>query len=216
MDEARPNTPHRGVIIGAITAVVVGIIAAILLIGGSASPESPPDPSVPDPSIAQGREWDAVLRTSIGNITMVLDGAAAPQAVANFVSLAEAGFFDGTECHRLLPQSLLQCGDPTATGTGGPGYSFGPIENAPVSEVYPAGSVAMARVGGDAHSMGSQFFLVFNDVLLPSDRAGGYSVMGTVDSGLELLVALGRAGTVDGSMDGRPLTSVIIESVEVQ
>src|SRR5690625_7132458 len=76
MDEARRSTPHRGVTIGAITAVVVGIIAAILLIGGSASPESPPDPSVPDPSIAQGREWDAVLRTSIGNITMVLDGAA--------------------------------------------------------------------------------------------------------------------------------------------
>lgn len=216
MSEISHGGPRRGLIIGAVTAIVIGIIVAVMLIGGKTAPEAQPDEGVPDPGIAEAREWDAVLETSAGPISVALDGAAAPQAVANFITLARDGFFNGTECHRLLPESLLQCGDPTGTGTGGPGYSFGPIENAPTSDVYPAGSVAMARIGGDGSSMGSQFFLVFDDVRLPSDRAGGYSVMGTINSGLELLVAIGQEGTVDGSMDGRPLTSVIIESVEVQ
>jgi peptidyl-prolyl cis-trans isomerase B (cyclophilin B) len=161
------------------------------------------------------QDWNVIIHTNMGDVEATLDGALAPQSVASFIMLASNGFFDGTACHRLLPDSLLQCGDPTATGGGGPGYSFGPIENAPADDVYPAGTIAMARQSGNAESQGSQFFLVFNDVPLPSDAAGGYSVFGTIDSGLEILQAIGAAGTADGSGDGQPIENVIIESVEV-
>lgn len=225
--------------------VLVGIVIAVAIILGSKSPDadsgyqdgsgdnttSPsPAPSespdgVTDPQRYEAappatdsldKDWDVTLHTSAGDIGMILDGAKAPQAVASFNFLASRGYFDGTGCHRLLPTSLLQCGDPTGTGTGGPGYSFGPVENAPADEIYPAGTVAMARIGNNGESMGSQFFLVFEDVRLPADSAGGYTVMGTITSGLDILRDIGKAGTVDGSMDGSPSTSVIIESVEVK
>lgn len=176
--------------------------------------------TAPPASDSLDRDWDVTLRTSVGDITMVLHGAEAPQAVANFVFLADNGFYDGTACHRLMPNALLQCGDPTATGQGGPGYSWGPIENAPEDDVYPAGTVAMARVGGDGESMGSQFFLVFADVPLPSDEAGGYSVFGEITGGLDILQQIGAGGVdpnyagADGT--GRPMTDVIITAVEVE
>ncbi|SEE05690.1 peptidylprolyl isomerase [Ruania alba] len=170
----------------------------------------------PPASDSLDTSWDAVISTSAGDIAVTLDGAAAPQAVASFLMLAGDGFFDGTACHRLLPDSLLQCGDPTAAGNGGPGYSFGPIENAPEDDVYPAGSLAMARQPQNGESMGSQFFLVFADVPLPSDSAGGYTVFGQVTEGLDILEQIGAAGTVDGGSDGRPAENVIIESVDIQ
>ncbi|MBD8077903.1 peptidylprolyl isomerase [Cellulosimicrobium arenosum] len=184
--------------------------------------EDPADPTggytLPPASAAEGRDWDAMLSTSVGEIDLTLDGAAAPQAVASFVSLAEAGYFDGTSCHRLTTSGIyvLQCGDPTGTGTGGPGYSFGPIENAPSDDVYPAGTVAMARQGGNAESMGSQFFLVYEDSTIPSDAAGGYTVLGTITSGLDTVQAVADAGTTDGAGDGSPATPVTIEGVETQ
>lgn len=183
-----------------------------------ALPTTNPDPhdAAPPPADALGKDWLVTMTTNMGDVVMTLDGALAPQAVASFVMLASDGYFDGTACHRLLPDSLLQCGDPTASGSGGPGYSFGPIENAPADGIYPAGTVAMARPPGQADGMGSQFFLVFADVPLPADGAGGYSVFGQVTSGLDILAQIGAAGTADGSSDGRPIENVIIESVEVQ
>jgi peptidyl-prolyl cis-trans isomerase B (cyclophilin B) len=174
----------------------------------------------PPASDSLGRDWDVTMRTTVGDITMVLHGADAPQAVANFVFLANNGYFDGTACHRLMPDALLQCGDPTATGQGGPGYSWGPIENAPGDGVYPAGTVAMARVSGDGESMGSQFFLVFADVPLPADAAGGYSVFGEITGGLEILEQIGAGGVDPNNVmqdgTGRPATDVIITAVEVE
>lgn len=176
--------------------------------------------AAPPASDSLDRDWDVTLTTNIGDIAMVLHGAEAPQAVANFVFLAQQGFYDGTACHRLMPGALLQCGDPTATGQGGPGYSWGPIENAPEDDVYPAGTVAMARVGGDGESMGSQFFLVFADVPLPSDDAGGYSVFGEITEGLEILQQIGAGGVDPNSVGpdgtGRPASDVIITGVEVE
>src|SRR5690606_32223453 len=115
--------------------------------------------------------WTATFSTSVGEVVVELDGAAAPQAVASFIALAEEGFFDSTECHRLTTSGIfvLQCGDPLGTGTGGPSYRYGPIENAPEDDVYPAGTLAMARVGNDGESMGSQFFVVYQDSTIPSD-----------------------------------------------
>jgi len=171
---------------------------------------------VPDVALAEDRSWTGTISTSAGDVGIELDGQAAPQAVANFVTLAAEGYFDDTICHRLVPEGIyvLQCGDPTATGTGGPGYSWGPVENAPADDVYPAGTIAMARIGGDAESMGSQFFLVYEDSQIPSDAAGGYTVFGHITSGLDVVKAIADAGTQDGSE--RPVTDVTIEGVEIQ
>ncbi|MGN7701165.1 peptidylprolyl isomerase [Cellulosimicrobium sp. 22601] len=218
---------------------IVGVVAALVVIGvavwwalsatqapgtdaggdgDATAPSASGEHTLPPASAAEGRDWTSTLTTSAGDITLTLDGADAPQAVASFVSLAESGYFDGTSCHRLTTSGIyvLQCGDPTGTGTGGPGYSFGPIENPPSDDVYPAGTVAMARQGGNAESMGSQFFLVYEDSTIPSDAAGGYTVFGTITSGLDVVQAVADAGTQDGSGDGSPATPVTIEGVETQ
>ena len=173
--------------------------------------------AAPDASLAQARTWTATLATSCGDIELELDGAAAPQAVASFVTLAQEDFFAGTPCHRLTTQGIyvLQCGDPTGTGRGGPGYSYGPVENAPADDVYPAGTLAMARRGGDAASMGSQFFLVYEESTIPSDEAGGYTVFGRITSGLDVVQRVAAAGA-SGGADGAPSTPISIEQVTVQ
>ncbi|GMA31371.1 peptidylprolyl isomerase [Litorihabitans aurantiacus] len=175
------------------------------------------DPELYDapPAASEATAATVTLETSAGDVVVELDDAAAPQAVASFERLVGDGFYDGTACHRLLPDSLLQCGDPTASGMGGPGYSFGPIENAPTDGVYPAGTLAMARPPGDGEGMGSQFFLVFADVPLPDDAAGGYTVFGTVVQGLDVLQSVGAAGNDTGATNGRPATDVIIEKAVI-
>ncbi|GLY58369.1 MAG: peptidylprolyl isomerase [Cellulosimicrobium funkei] len=215
---------------------IVGVVVALVVIGvavwwalaatqdpgtdpgGDTGAASSGEHTLPPASAAEGRDWTTTLTTSAGDLTLTLDGAAAPQAVASFVTLAESGYFDGTSCHRLTTSGIyvLQCGDPTGTGTGDPGYKFGPVENAPTDDVYPAGTVAMARQGGDGDSMGSQFFLVYEDSTIPSDAAGGYTVFGTITSGLDVVQAVADAGTQDGSGDGSPATPVTIEGVETQ
>jgi peptidyl-prolyl cis-trans isomerase B (cyclophilin B) len=229
------------------TAAIVAIVAVLALVGGglvvanlgNAAGQGSPTPQaegqcpaastgarsggeLPDPASAEGRTWTATLELCAGGtgspVVLELDGAAAPQAVASFVSLAEQGYYDGTSCHRLTTSGIyvLQCGDPTGTGGGDPGYSYGPIENAPADDVYPAGTVAMARVGGDGESMGSQFFVVYQDSTIPSDAAGGYTVLGTVTSGLDAVQAVADAGVAGGAGDGAPASPVIIEGVETQ
>lgn len=186
--------------------------------GPSVEPTPAPeiDPLVPDPALAEARTWTGALETNRGEISIELDGAAAPQAVANFVTLAEDGFFDGTKCHRLVTSGIhvLQCGDPTASGLGGPGYTWGPIENAPADDMYPAGTIAMARVGYDGFSMGSQFFLVYEDSPILSDSAGGYTVFGQITSGLDVLLTIADEGNGDDGV--APKSDVIIEGVLVQ
>ncbi|MCF4121856.1 peptidylprolyl isomerase [Antribacter sp. KLBMP9083] len=209
---------------------VVAVVGTIMIAALASSPDTSDDaaepttaPSadaytLPDPSFAEGRTWTAAMTTSAGDLTLELDGAAAPQAVASFVYLAQQGYFDGTQCHRLTTGSIhvLQCGDPTATGSGGPGYTFGPVENAPADNVYPAGTIAMARVGNDGESMGSQFFLVYEDSTISPDSAGGYTVFGKITSGLDIVQAVADAGVTGGASDGAPVTPVTIEGVDTQ
>ena len=185
------------------------------------APTSTPNSAdVPDPAAAEGRTWTGEMTVNDVPLGISLDGAAAPQGVANFVTLAQKGFYNGLTCHRLTTSpgfGVLQCGDPNGDGSGGPGYSFGPIENAPEGDVYPAGTIAMARQGGNGSSMGSQFFIVYEDTTIPSDAAGGYTVLGTVTSGLDALKAgVVDAGTADGSADGKPAIPVTIGSIAVQ
>jgi peptidyl-prolyl cis-trans isomerase B (cyclophilin B) len=217
--------------------VAIGVGAAVASSRGSSSDQASPsgspsstvDPAagqpqptatgtVPAASLAEGREWTGTLTLGTGELGITLDGAAAPQAVANFVTLARDGFFDSTKCHRLVTQGIhvLQCGSPDGTGTDGPGYSWGPIENAPADDVYPAGTIAMARVSNDGSSMGSQFFIVYEDSTIPSDSAGGYTVFGHVTSGLDVVRTIADAGTAQGSGDGSPVNDVIIEGVSIK
>ncbi len=173
--------------------------------------------SAPSESTAKGKTFTVTLDTSCGPLRLELDGTKAPKAVASFVFLAKKGYFDNTPCHRLTTSGIhvLQCGDPTGTGSGGPGYSYGPVENAPTNDVYPAGTVAMARQGGDGNSMGSQFFLVYKDSTIPSDAAGGYTVMGEVTGGLDVLEKVAAGGVSGGSGDGAPARAVSITGTTV-
>ncbi|WP_454048499.1 peptidylprolyl isomerase [Cellulomonas sp. Marseille-Q8402] len=235
----RARRRRQQVIAGAVVGVLVlgvGVTAGIVLSGTddpAAGTGSTPDATtaattpaerlgnggvLPDAALAEGRTWTGTLTTSQGDIGIELAGDLAPQAVASFVTLAQEGYFDGTDCHRLTTSGIyvLQCGDPTGTGTGSPGYAFGPIENAPEDDVYPAGTIAMARQGGDGESMGSQFFLVYEDSTIPADDAGGYTVFGRITSGLDVVQAVADAGVSGGASDGTPATPVTIEGVETQ
>jgi peptidyl-prolyl cis-trans isomerase B (cyclophilin B) len=154
---------------------------------------------VPPSDLAEGRTWTGTLTLNDIPLGVELDGALAPQAVSSTVSLVQAGFYDGLNCHRLTNGGffVLQCGDPAGDGSGGPGYFYGPVENAPTDDVYPAGTIAMARAA-DGYSHGSQFFIVYDDTTIPANASGGYSVIGTVTSGLDELVG----GIVDGGIEG--------------
>ncbi|MBL8928692.1 MAG: peptidylprolyl isomerase [Kineosporiaceae bacterium] len=180
----------------------------------------PADLTFPDPpaaSQAQGRSWNLALETTCGQIGIVLDGAKAPQAVASTVFLSGKKFYDNTRCHRLTTKGIfvLQCGDPLGSGGGGPGYSYGPVENAPADNVYPAGTVAMARQGGKGDSMGSQFFLVYKDSTIPSDKAGGYSVIGTIVGGMDVVEKVAAGGVLGGGTDGAPARAISITATTV-
>lgn len=183
-----------------------------------AKPTSPKSWSkAPAASLAQGKSWTWTIDTSCGPILVKLDGAKAPQAVASTIFLSQQGFYTHVPCHRLTTQGIfvLQCGDPTGTGSGGPGYSYGPVENAPKNNVYPAGTVAMARQGGNGSSMGSQFFLVYKDSPIPSDNAGGYTVLGKITGGLDVVEKVAAGGVTGGGSDGAPARAVSILSTSV-
>ncbi|MFF2390324.1 peptidylprolyl isomerase [Agromyces sp. NPDC058104] len=177
------------------------------------------DGEVPSPDLAEGRTWTGTLTLNDIPLGIELDGAAAPQAVSSEISLIQSGFYDGVACHRLTKDTIwvLQCGDPDGDGSGGPGYSYGPIENAPADGVYPAGTIAMARVPNDASSQGSQFFIVYEDTTLPADSAGGYTVIGTVTSGLdELRAGITDAGAEGGVSDGAPAVPTTITGFTIE
>ena len=224
-EEIRARRRRRWVAVAVAVGLIALVVAIVLVIGATRSDDPPEDPQTigeptadpPDPALAEGRTWTAVMQTSEGDITLELDGAAAPQAVASFVTLADGGLFDGTSCHRLTTQGIfvLQCGDPTGTGAGGPDYRFGPIENAPADDLYPAGTLAMARVGGDGSSMGSQFFLVYDDSTIPADEAGGYTVFGRIVDGMDVLQQVADAGVAEGAGE-TPVIQVTIEGIEAQ
>ena len=203
-----------------VLAVVVGIIALVI----PATVEEPQSGStssslVPSIELAEGRVWIGSMNVGNVPIGFELDGVASPQAVASTIYLSQSGFYEGITCHRLTTEGIfvLQCGDPNGDGTGGPGYAYGPIENAPEGDLYPAGTIAMARQGGNPTSMGSQFFIVYQDTVIPSDAAGGYTVIGRVTSGLDQLnQEVISLGTADGSSDGQPAIPVTITSFSVQ
>lgn len=174
------------------------------------TPATPVDP--PPATPVATKNVAVVLATSAGELNLVLQGARTPCTVNSFLSLAEQGYFDQTQCHRLTTDGIwvLQCGDPTATGTGGPGYAF--ADELGGSEVYAAGTLAMANAG--AGTNGSQFFLVYKDSLgLPPD----YTVFGKFDAAsIRVLQQVASKGTSTGRTDGPPAEPVEIQSVTVR
>jgi peptidyl-prolyl cis-trans isomerase B (cyclophilin B) len=162
---------------------------------------------------AAARPLTATIATNRGDIEVALATGAAPCATNSFRYLADEGYYDDSTCHRLTTDNIfvLQCGDPSGTGSGGPGYRFG-VENAPEDGVYPAGTLAMARTA-DPGSNGSQFFVVYERTSLPDPD--GYTVFGQVTKGLDLVREVADAGVEGGGGDGAPAEPVTITSVSV-
>ena len=150
--------------------------------------------------------------TNCGNIVVTTVGAKAPITLTQLSTLARGGYFNNSLCHRLTTQGLyvLQCGDPTATGGGGPNFTYRD-ENLPAEGLnnYPAGTVAMANSGPGTN--GSQFFLVFADTTLGAN----YTIWGTVTQGLEIVKAIAKAGVKGGGADGAPSQQIEIKRVTV-
>ncbi|HVU61083.1 MAG TPA: peptidylprolyl isomerase [Mycobacteriales bacterium] len=152
--------------------------------------------------------YTATIVTNCGTIVVAMDGKAAPHTVNSFNFLASKGFFSDTKCHRLTTSGIdvLQCGDPTGTGTGGPGYTI-PDENL-AGATYPVGTVAMANAG--PNTGGSQFFLVYG----PSQLGPAYTPFGHITSGLDVIKRIAAAGS-NPPGDGAPLQPVVIETFTV-
>jgi peptidyl-prolyl cis-trans isomerase B (cyclophilin B) len=166
-------------------------------------------PARPGPAAS----YQATITTNRGVVVVDLAASHAPCTVNSFVYLAARHYFAGTSCHRLTTSGIyvLQCGDPTGTGTGGPGYKFAD-ENLKGAR-YTAGTVAMANSGPDTN--GSQFFIVYRDSLtLPPS----YTPFGKVVKGLGIIQNVAKAGTdnANGSGDGHPKEKVVIESVSIR
>ncbi len=162
-------------------------------------------PAAPPTCIDATKTYTVKVDTSLGSYTAVLDAAKAPLTVNNFVYLARYHYFDATPCHRIITGFVIQCGDPTGSGTGGPGYSF--ADELPTAGAYKIGSLAMANSGPNTN--GSQFFVISGaqGVALPPQ----YSLFGQVTSGLDVVTKLDAAGSASGT----PGTKVTIDKVTV-
>lgn len=231
-----------GIVGGVVLAALAVTAQVIYFTAGPGAPEPTPEPTAsstpndeqtpsaenvgaPDASLAEDRVWTGELVLNDIALGIELDGTLAPQAVAGWVQDVRDGYYDGKTCHRIADDpgfSFLQCGSLTGDGSGDPDFRYGPIENAPADNVYPAGTIAMARSGNDAYSNGHQFFLVTGDTTLGADSAGGYTVVGQVTTGLDTLIdEITSAGadpdTINPSVGGgAPVVPTTITSVTLQ
>ena len=198
-----PTTAAAATTAAATTAPTVGGCAAV------STPEPKPDggQEAPKEALDPAKTYRLVVETNCGDFTVELDQAQAPKTAASLVALANDGFFDGTTFHRVVPGFVIQGGDPTGTGTGGPGYKT--VDVPPQTAAYTEGVVAMAKAGPEpAGTSGSQFFVVTGaDVGLPPD----YAIVGKVTDGLDSVQRIGALGVGDGP----PSQPVVIEKVTV-
>ena len=160
----------------------------------------------PQLTIDTSASYTAVLNTTAGPITVELLTGDAPNTVNNFVFLAREGFYDNVIFHRTIPEFMIQGGDPTGTGGGGPGYRFA---DEPVRRPYARGVMAMANAGPNTN--GSQFFLMHADYSLQPN----YTIFGQTISGLEAIDAIATAPTRPGGEGSSPVNPVVIQSVEI-
>ncbi len=163
--------------------------------------------AAPPMCLEAGASYEAVVTTNKGEFTIAVDPESAPVAANNFVVLARNQYFDDTVCHRIIPNFVVQCGDPTATGTGGPGYTI--VDEPPAAGQYQVGSIAMAKTPAP-DSAGSQFFIITGSdgTALPPE----YALFGQVTDGLDTTVA---TMTAAGTPDGTPSEPIEIQSIRI-
>ena len=183
--------------------------------GGSAAPGSVDGSGCPTsqpPPLPAGESRIVTIETSKGDIEITVEADLSPIAVGNFVALAECGYYDGVGFHRIVPGFVIQGGDPTNTGGGGPGYT---IQDEPVLTPYERGTVAMAR-SARPNSVGSQFFIVLDDTAaqsLADPRANNYQILGTVTDGMEAADAIAAAADAESPSDPVEMDRVIVTQV---
>lgn len=167
--------------------------------------------SAPEMQIDPAKTYVATMTTSQGVFTIDLLPGEAPNTVNNFVCLARAGYFDNTPFHRILAGFVIQGGDPTGTGSGGPGYRF---DDEPISLDYLKGTVAMANAG--ANTNGSQFFVVLDD--LRGSLPKNYTIFGQVADGIEVVEQLGQSPTTTNARGEKsvPVEPVTLTSVTIE
>lgn len=169
--------------------------------------------SIPDPDTARGKVFAGTLDLNVGEVGIELDGNSAPQAAAVFKQLADQEALNGRSCHRLTDfeqMGVLQCGSHDGQGGADPALRWGPVENTPADGFYPAGTIAVAR-GATPDSHGTQFFIAWKDSRI-TQESGGYTIMGRVTSGLEVLESVAAGGIEADQQDGPPNTPVTIDS----
>ena len=177
---------------------------------------------VPSPALSENRTWTGSLSLNDVDLSIELDGAAAPQGVASFINDVKNGYLVGKTCHRLVDSpgaaQLIQCGSIDGAGGSDPEYSFGPVENAAPDDLYTTGTIALARQADNGDSQGHQFFITFGDSTFPSDSAGGYTVIGKVTAGLPDLVSKiasgGASANEDGSTPPKIATTITAATIE--
>jgi peptidyl-prolyl cis-trans isomerase B (cyclophilin B) len=220
------GTDRRLFILAGFAVVAVVVVAAILISrsGGSSSDSSTtassggckeveaPAPKkvsfkAPTQAVKKGEKLTAVVETSCGSFEIALDSSLAPKTVNSFVFLSEEGFYDELTFHRIVPEFVIQGGDPLGTGSGGPGYTV--VEKPPANLAYTKGIVAMAKSSTEPPgSSGSQFFVVTGaDAGLPPE----YALVGKVDKGMDVVERIGKLGTPEE----KPKQTVLIEKITI-
>ena len=170
--------------------------------GGQQKPSTELDPA---------KTYTVELETTCGSFTIRLDQKTSPHAAASFASLAKGGFFDDTIFHRIVPGFVIQGGDPTAGGAGGPGYST--RDRVPANAAYTPGVVAMAKAGNEpAGTAGSQFFVV---TAAGTQLTPDYALLGRVTKGMNVVREIGKLGDPASGGAGTPLQSIVIEKTTV-
>jgi len=221
------GTDRRLIILAVFALIAVGVVAAILIsrgggsdsgsttsasAGGCKQVEAPPAKHVklkaPKQTVQPGEELTAVVETSCGTFEIALDTKQAPKTANSFAYMAEEGFYDDLTFHRIVPEFVIQGGDPLGTGTGGPGYKV--VEKPPANLAYTKGIVAMAKSSAEPPgTSGSQFFVVTGaDAGLPPE----YALVGKISSGMDVVTKIGKLGTATE----KPKQTVLIEKMTIE
>ncbi len=219
---------QRWIILGVFALIAIGVVAAILISRGGGDSDSssttaasadgckqveapkPKKVSLPAPkqTLKQGEAATAVVQTSCGTFEIALDTERAPKTANSFAYLSEEGFYDDLTFHRIVPEFVIQGGDPEGTGTGGPGYKV--VEKPPANLAYTKGTVAMAKSSAEPPgTSGSQFYVVTGaDAGLPPE----YALVGKVSKGLDVVERIGSLGT----SSEKPKQTILIEKITIE
>ena len=201
--------------------VALATVGCSALPGATSAPTPPPVasqasggastgcPTAQPAALAAGETRTVTITTDLGTMTLKIQGDLSPIAAGNFVALADCGFYDGVVFHRVVPRFVIQGGDPSGTGTGGPGYT---IQDEPVTTQYSRGTVAMARTKAP-NSVGSQFFIVLDDEARSSlEAANTYQIIGSVTAGMETADAIAAAADAELPSDPVAMNDVSVSN----